>query len=82
MQEKFQLRNNIRNLKKELFNLKKIESKEKNEFIYNLIDKQNIKLMILMKKNDYLKKDIKLTKINEFFIEGEKIEEQIQKIKN
>ena len=108
MQEKFQLRNIVRTLKKELFNLKqenfqkKIELKEKNDFIYNLIDKQksqndfheNLLMNTIKKhikqvkyeindineKNDHLKKDIKLTKINEYFIEGEKIEEQIQKI--
>ena len=108
IQEKFQLRNVVRNLRKELFILnqenlkKKNELKEKDKIISNIIDNENlendeqenilmnkirkhikqVKLEIneIEEKNEFLKKDSKLTKVNEYIIENEKMEEQINKI--
>ena len=110
VQEKFQLRNIVRNLRKELFNLKQENLQKKNEInqkektILNIINNENneieeqgsslmnkirkhikqIKQEIIDidEKNEYLKRDNKLTKINEYLIEKEKFEEQINKIKS
>ena len=110
VQEKFQLRNIVRNLRKELFNLKQENLQKKNEInekektILNIINNENYEIeeqgsslmnkirkhirqikqeiIDIDEKNEYLKKDIKLTKINEYLIEKEKIEEQINKIKS
>ena len=111
VQEKFQLRNIVRNLRKELFNLKQENLQKKNEInekektILNIINNENNEIeeqenSLLMnkirkhikqikqeiididEKNEYLKKDNKLTKINEYLIEKEKYEEQINKMKS
>ena len=110
VQEKFQLKNILKNLRKELFNLKQENLQKKNEInekektILNIINNENYEIeeqgsslmnkirkhirqikqeiIDIDEKNEYLKKDIKLTKINEYLIEKEKIEEQINKIKS
>ena len=110
VQEKFQLKNILKNLRKELFELKKKNLQKKNEInekektILNIINNENYEIeeqgsslmnkirkhirqikqeiIDIDEKNEYLKKDIKLTKINEYLIEKEKIEEQINKIKS
>ena len=110
VQEKFQLKNILKNLRKELFNLKQENLQKKNEInekektILNIINNENYEIeeqgsslmnkirkhirqikqeiIDIDEKNEYLKKDIKLTKINEYLIEKEKIKEQINKIKS